>query len=338
VKSVQRKTGEKGRKLIRPNVLQKESMEAEKLIPKLTSENYGTWRTQMRLFLAHKDLVEAIEPEWRKPKELKKLSDENLRREKTQQKKASTLIGLKVEDEFLTVIEDAYDSETPARKAWETFEDMFRSVTIGRKMMLQQQVSNLRMQPGGKAAQYIARAKELRRELIRANLDASGVDLAAICGLSSRFGEIRLILEHSSESDPTLDHALLVVMQHESRLEMEKNLEEKTTSAAFYGRDQKSSSSRSISCKVKNPELQCYTCQGRGHRVSQCPSEKEEDEVSGNNSNKRNPRRSNLKCTFCNKREHEAYECRLKIAPERRSRETLPHRLQHSVRVKEGKK
>jgi hypothetical protein len=43
---------------------------------------------------------------------------------------------LRVEEGFLTIIEDAEESETPARKAWETFEEMFRSVTTGRKLML----------------------------------------------------------------------------------------------------------------------------------------------------------------------------------------------------------
>jgi hypothetical protein len=63
---------------------------------------------------------------------------------KTHQRKALALISLRVKEGFRTIIEDAKESETRARKAWETFEEMFRSVTTGRKLMLQGQMSSLK--------------------------------------------------------------------------------------------------------------------------------------------------------------------------------------------------
>jgi hypothetical protein len=50
-------------------------MEAEKLVSKLTSENYSTWRIQMQLFLQHKNLVTATLPEKRSESELAGRSD-----------------------------------------------------------------------------------------------------------------------------------------------------------------------------------------------------------------------------------------------------------------------
>ena len=132
------------------------------------------------------------------------------------------MIGLRVEEEFHTIIEDARESDAPARTAWKALENMFKSVTIGRKMQLQQQLTNLKMQPGEKVAQYVARAKELKRDLRRADLDDKGVDLTAVCGLLPQFREIRLHIEHTLSENMSLDNALPIVMEHESRLQTDE--------------------------------------------------------------------------------------------------------------------
>jgi hypothetical protein len=82
-------------------------MEAEKLVSKLTFENYSTWRIQMRLLLQHKNLVTAILPEKRSESKFAGRSDKVKKEESLQQQQALTLIDLRVDDEFLTVIEDA---------------------------------------------------------------------------------------------------------------------------------------------------------------------------------------------------------------------------------------
>lgn len=93
------------------------SMDADKLVPKLSSSNYNTWRMQMHMLLTHKDLEYTIGEEERKTEDLLKRSDEDKKKERTLQRKALTLISLRVEEEFMTIIEDAEESETPARKA-----------------------------------------------------------------------------------------------------------------------------------------------------------------------------------------------------------------------------
>jgi hypothetical protein len=163
-------------------------MDSEKIqIPQLDSENYGIWKIQMRLFLTHKGLDQTIKEESRTSEELSARSPANVAKDNLAQKKALALIGLKVKPEFLGVIEDA---EGNARTAWIKFEEMFHSVTNARKLMLRQKLASLHMEPGEKAAMYISRAKDLKRELRHAGLDASDVDLTACCGLSREFREI----------------------------------------------------------------------------------------------------------------------------------------------------
>ncbi|GAQ79929.1 hypothetical protein KFL_000420010 [Klebsormidium nitens] len=277
-------------------------MESEKLlISKLNSENYVSWKTQMRLLLTHKDLDSAIEPETRSEEVLNRRSEDQKKREAVTQKKALALIGLKVEEEFLGVIEDAGDS---ARKAWSTFEEMFQSVTNGRKLMLRQKLATLKMEPGEKAAKYISRAKDLKRELLHAKLDTSDVDLAAVCGLSAEFREIRMILEHSS-TEITLEKVLPLLLQHEARMERDENLEEKMNSTAFFGKGDQPRREWKGSRKEKDPGgLECYTCGGRGHKSAVCPSR-----TPSRSESKGKKKLSANKCEHCGKKGHSEDKC-----------------------------
>jgi hypothetical protein len=63
--------------------------------------------------------------------------------------------------------------------AWVAFERMFQGVTNAQKLMLRQKLASLKMEPGEMAARYIARTKDLKRDLLQADLDAKEVDLAA---------------------------------------------------------------------------------------------------------------------------------------------------------------
>jgi hypothetical protein len=85
-------------------------------------------------------------------------------------------------------------------------------------MMLRQKLASLHMDPGESAAKYIARAKDLKRDLIQADLDTKDVDLAAACGLSKEYREIRMMLE-LQEKPINLDEMLPLLLQHEARIE-----------------------------------------------------------------------------------------------------------------------
>jgi hypothetical protein len=136
---------------------------------KLGSDNYASWKTQMQLYLTHKDLDHTIEEETRTTEVLAARTTTVKAAEQKAQKKALALIGLRVQDEYLGVIKDA---EQSARTAWVSFERMFQSVTNARKLMLRQKLASLKMEPGEMAAKYIARAKDLKRDRIQADLDA----------------------------------------------------------------------------------------------------------------------------------------------------------------------
>lgn len=237
-------------------------MDSEKIqFEKLGPGNYSSWKMQMELYLTHKDLDHTIEEDTRTPEVLAARTAATIAAEQKAQKKALALIGLRVQDEYLGVIKDAGNS---ARTAWVAFERMFQSVTNARKLMLRQKLASLKMEPGEMAARYIARAKDLKRDLLQADLDAKEVDLAAACGLSRDFREIRMMLEHQKEAIH-LDDMLPLLIQHEARLKQEEDEDdsEKQTSMAFYGRSkqnfEKGYQKRSSGESSKGGGLKCFT-------------------------------------------------------------------------------
>jgi hypothetical protein len=176
---------------------------------------------------------------------------------------------------------------------------MFQSVTNGRKVMLRQKLASLKMEPGEKAAKYIARAKDLKRDLIQADLEAKEVDLAAACGLSKNYKEIRMMLEYQ-EQPIDLDSMLPLLLQHEARIEQdEEDGVEKQNSMAFASRSYKHGSGTSkkgsgcftrgengqtsYECE-KNPHknVKCHNCERKGHIKKDCRAlKKESGESSG---------------------------------------------------------
>jgi hypothetical protein len=190
----------------------------------------------MELYLTHKGLDNTIKEDRRTQEELDARSEDLKKKESDDQKKALALIGLRVNQEYLGVIIDAAGE---ARAAWQTFEKMFQSVTNAQKLMLRQKLASLKMEPGEKVAHYISRAKDLKRDLVHAQLDAKEVDLAAACGLSKEYREIRMMLEYQDKAI-NLDEMLPLLLQHEARLAQEEDDdEERQSTMAFSSRGYK---------------------------------------------------------------------------------------------------
>jgi hypothetical protein len=145
------------------------------------------------------------------------------------------------------------------------------------------------MEPGEKAAKYIAQAKDLKRDLIQADLEAKEVNLAAACGLSKNYREIRMMLEYQ-EKPIDLDSMLPLLLQHEAQIEQdEEDKAGKPNSMAFASRSFKQG--QGISKKGSG----CYTCGEDGHNSYEC--EKKEHH-------------RNIKCYNCVKKEHMKKDCR----------------------------
>ncbi|GAQ83662.1 putative retrotransposon protein [Klebsormidium nitens] len=256
------------------------------------AENFQTWKVLMQLLLTEKGLRKCIDPESRSSEEMAQRTNAVKAKEEEEQSKALAAIGLRVSPEYLGIITDANGS---ARTAWNEFQRMFQSVTNARKMMLREKLAGLRMEPGESAAKYVARAKDLKRDLIQAGLDAGDVDLAAACGLSRSFREIRMALD-LQDKPISLDDMLPLFLQHEARLERDEESEQAETSnsMAFVSRNP-----RQHFGKSRKGSFKCWTCGEEGHRQSEC---------SKNPDAPRNPH-ANKDCHRCGEKGHIERNC-----------------------------
>jgi hypothetical protein len=201
--------------------------------------------------------------------------------------------------QFLEII---MDSNGSAKNVWKEFEKMFQSVTNGRKLMLRQKLATLKMEPGEKAARYVARAKDLKRDLNQAGLDAKEVDLAAACGLSKDYREIMMMLEYQ-DKPIRLDEMLPLLLQHEARIEEDEktgDAGQQQSTLAFSSRNFKPHHKKDFQKKSSDQgstkQFDCYTCGKPGHRSSECM---------------RNPHKD-LKCNRCGRKGHIKADCRSK--------------------------
>jgi hypothetical protein len=260
------------------------------------SDNYSSWKILMELLLTQKGLESTIAEDSRTQEKLDARSAKVKLQEAADQKKALAMIGLRVQQDYLGVITDANGS---ARQAWMEFEKMFQSVTNGRKLLLRQRLATLKMEPGEKAVRYIARAKDLKRDLIQANLDAKEVDLAAACGLSKDYREIRMMLEYQ-DKPINLDEMLPLLLQHEARIEQDEDEEaEKQTCMAFASKSfkpgfRKNFQKKSSDASQSNQQVECYLCGKTGHRSFECDQNAHRD----------------LKCHNCGRKGHIKANCK----------------------------
>jgi hypothetical protein len=213
------------------------------------------------------------------------------------------LIGVRVSVEYLGVIA-GMDAAGSVRTAWQESARMFQSVTNGIRMMLRQKVASLDMDPEESAAKYIARAKDLKRDLVQAHLDAKDVNIAAACGLSKEYREIRMMLG-LQEKPINLDKMLSLLLHHEARFERDEEADtEHSNSIAFASRSFKKTfktskkgsgyytcgeeGHRSYECE-KNPHknIICRNCQGKGHMARDCRRKKKEKKEEGGEGNKK---------------------------------------------------
>jgi hypothetical protein len=173
--------------------------------------------------------------------------------------------------------------------------------------MLRQKLATLKMEPGEEIAMYISQARDLRRDLMQAGLDATEVDLAAACGLSREFREIRMMLEYQADKI-SLDQMLPMLLQHEARLEKDDEDEgERTISTAFAAKGRRSNwkwKHKNEDAGFSKKDLKCYSCGEKGHKKVVCPSNSESEPQK--NEKKRES------CGFCGKKGHTEDDSRRK--------------------------
>jgi hypothetical protein len=183
--------------------------------------------------------------------------------------KARALIGMCVEDMQLATINE---TET-AKEAWDRLEDIFKTRSRSRLLMLRREVNTLKKSGGETLTAYVGRVKILRDELLSAGypIDATELTWAMLNGLPRDYAMIVTVLQ-SSDDELDLDLALAKLLPMENRLESEHRpqLAMFAGQPARRGRYEESEGRNTADRGAKR----CFLCKELGHMMARCPNMK----------------------------------------------------------------
>ena len=250
-------------------------------MPLLDETNYGNWVRRVRAFLLSRQLWKVVSGE----EEDKEKSDQAL-----------GYIQLYLSEYYGATADDV----ATAKGLWEKLENSFKTKNNARRLLLRQELTNLRKKPSETVTEYLARARELA-----SNLEAVGhkpepteLTLPVLAGLPKDYSVLVTILGTSKE-EHELDDILPMLLQMEQQL----NREEETV--PIYA------AMRNMSVNDRR--------QPRGNqqpRGDQQPRGNQQRRGSGRKSS--GSRRITGTCFYCNKPGHMQADCRERAAYQQR--------------------
>ena len=154
---------------------------------KLGTDNYSTWRTRFRGFLASKQLSATL-----------------VDAEHDDSEQAKGYLIMCVEDQHLPTIEAAES----AAHAWAALERLYQQQSTARQLRLKRELATIRKRADEGITEYVARARSLADQLRAAGADVEEDSLvhAVLSGLPGKYDTIRTILT-TADILPTLQDA-----------------------------------------------------------------------------------------------------------------------------------
>ena len=231
-------------------------------IEPLDLDNYQVWSSKMKFLLVTKGLWSAVQP----AAGAVVPTDAN--------DKAIAAIGLNVKEHHLSTVNDAASAEA----LWTTLQQGYQARTLPRMLQLRQQLTTLKKVPGEAVPKYIARAKELWRDLVAcgANISEQDVVVAVLAGLPKEYETLVTVLEANNQA-LTLDSLLPRLLVVENRLGRAEEETKALLTTRHQARDfkkgkgqgrDKSWSKGNGQGKTKG---KCWGCGQPGHHRSECP-------------------------------------------------------------------
>ena len=227
---------------------------------KLDTNNWGEWKRRMRGLLKSKECWSVIN----------KVKDEEEGSDKTKDSGkddlAMGLMELHLGSWYLPMVDDW----TTAKELWDKLEKMFQAQNNARRLVLRQQLNNLKLEKGEPVAKYIARAKSIASDLegVGHKPEISELTLPVLAGLPEQYNVLVTVIGASKE-DYTLDDILTMLLTTEQQINSRKE------PVPIYGmRDfrhpHSESNKPSSSGNTSYQAPKCNYCTRRGHRTVDC--------------------------------------------------------------------
>ena len=176
------------------------ALEGRVTIEKLGTANYGTWKRRIRSLLESKGQWGYV------------TGDED---DKAKSVEVKGTILLYVDDYHLQMA----DGVITAKGLWDKLEQTFQAGTNAKRLLLRQQLNNLRKEPKEEITQYIARAKEIASDLDSIGLTTEPAELVLpiMAGLPKEYSVLVTIVG-ASKKEYTLEEVLQMLLIHEQQI------------------------------------------------------------------------------------------------------------------------
>jgi hypothetical protein len=231
-------------------------------IESLKESNYYGWKTNMKATLKLKDLwgpVEQTDAWWAMDESVRSLIDD----------KARSLMLLCITPTLRTLI----SGSSTAKHAWDTLERVFHARSAGRKFGLRTQLHELKRGKSEGVLVYVARAEQIRTELLEACDEDVSEDVmvhALLSGLGKAYETFVRQVRFGTE-DMTLDMLKSRLLTVESEVKRADRGEFDATALALEAHRPKF-----LKNQQKWKKGACHHCGRKGHWKRECPGLKKE--------------------------------------------------------------
>lgn len=217
--------------------------------PRLDATNYPVWAQRMEYLLVHRGLWAAVEKE-----------------EHANSAKALALIGLHVEDAYLSTLAKC----DGAHDAWETLKAVFQAKSNARKLQLRRELNSVKMSYDESLAGYGGRIKDIINQLAAAGYTVADEEAvwSMMAGLTDYYTPVVAALE-VSDATYTIDEALAKLMPAEARRKLDFGGDTEMTARTDHGKAYFTSNER-------KGNVECWKCHKKGHIKRYCPENMKE--------------------------------------------------------------
>ena len=227
-------------------------------IGQLGDDNYGVWSKRMQALLESKNLWGIIE-------------DGEDDKDKSRQVKG--ILTLYLDDYHLQMA----DETVTAKGLWDKLKETFKASTNARRLLLRQQLNNLRKGHKESITQYIARAKSIASNLESIDQKTEDKDLVLpiMAGLPKEYSVLVTIVG-ASKTEYKLEEILAMLMTHEQQISSDAELQSVPVygmrDIPFRGKRQTGPNQRNGQQQRRTREItgKCFYCDKPGHMQRYC--------------------------------------------------------------------
>ncbi|UYV68602.1 hypothetical protein LAZ67_6000178 [Cordylochernes scorpioides] len=234
-------------------------------IEKLNSENYETWKMQMKMILIHSELWDYANSIRIKPE----TEVESAEWEKNDQKALATIVLSLSPSEIIHVKRCKTSAE-----AWKLLNEVHQPKGPATKVFLTKQLILLKMKPNERMQDYLNKFSSLADKLseMDAQVPEDFLSILLLCSLPESYEGFRTAIE-TRDKLPNFE-TLKVKMLEEAIRQTELNGTTDSEEKVFLGNSERKPFSSTSKPKAKGFPFNCHFCGKKGHKAADCRKRK----------------------------------------------------------------